>query len=48
MTIAISGRRSTGRITVRWIETPKQNANPSVSTNAGQYETPWCISDHAM
>jgi hypothetical protein len=36
ITIAISGRFSTGRMTTRSIPTPPANAISSVSTNAGQ------------
>jgi len=47
MTITISGRRSTGRMTTRSTATPPANAIRSVSANAGQYEIPWFISDQA-
>src|SRR5436190_18349837 len=48
ITIAISGRFSTGRVTTRSIAIPPENAINSVSANAGQYDMPWSISDHAM
>src|SRR5918995_2033030 len=47
ITITISGRCSTGRITMRSTATPPKNAKASVSANAGQYERPLFISDQA-
>jgi hypothetical protein len=36
MTTRSTAPRSTGRMTMRWVTTPKANENASVTTNAGQ------------
>ena len=48
ITITISGRCSTGRISDPLDrDAADRTRTPSVSANAGQYETPWFISDQA-